>query len=114
MSLSALIISTIAIVPTILNLSASRAFPRHSKGEHHVKKGTHRNRNGRDKQGQFKESVDVGRSLSADQRHKAEHEAKPGRATKATASPSEIASYNVNGVKTCSIEAMQAPSRTTP
>jgi hypothetical protein len=36
----------------------------------------------RDKQGQFKESVDVGRSLSADKRHKAEHEAKPGEGDK--------------------------------
>ncbi|WP_337269884.1 hypothetical protein [Oryzifoliimicrobium ureilyticus] len=32
----------------------------------------------RDAEGRFKESVDVGRSLSADKRHKAEHDAKPG------------------------------------
>ena len=32
----------------------------------------------RDEQGQFKESVDVGRSLSQDQRQHAKHEAKPG------------------------------------
>jgi hypothetical protein len=32
----------------------------------------------RDEQGQFKESVDVGRSLSADKRHKAKTIAKPG------------------------------------
>ncbi|AGS24435.1 hypothetical protein [Rhizobium etli] len=32
----------------------------------------------RDDKGRFKESVDVGRSLSADRRRHAEHEAKPG------------------------------------
>ena len=32
----------------------------------------------RDEDGKFKESVDVGRSLSADKRHKAKTEAKPG------------------------------------
>lgn len=32
----------------------------------------------RDEKGQFKESVDVSRSLSADRRHKAKNEAKPG------------------------------------
>lgn len=32
----------------------------------------------RDEDGRFKESVDVGRSLSADKRHKAESDAKPG------------------------------------
>jgi hypothetical protein len=32
----------------------------------------------RDAKGQFKESVDVGRSLSADKRQKAKHDAKPG------------------------------------
>lgn len=31
----------------------------------------------RDTKGQFKESVDVGKSLSADKRHKAKTEAKP-------------------------------------
>lgn len=31
----------------------------------------------RDEEGRFKESVDVGRSLSADKRHEAKHEAKP-------------------------------------
>ncbi|MCW5712388.1 MULTISPECIES: hypothetical protein [Rhizobiaceae] len=32
----------------------------------------------RDEKGQFKESVDVSRSLSADRRQKAKNEAKPG------------------------------------
>ncbi|MDQ0301691.1 hypothetical protein [Ancylobacter polymorphus] len=32
----------------------------------------------RDEAGRFKESVDVGRSLSQDRRKQAEHEAKPG------------------------------------
>jgi hypothetical protein len=32
----------------------------------------------RDEQGRFKESVDVGRSLSADRRQHAKHTAKPG------------------------------------
>ena len=32
----------------------------------------------RDEKGQFKESTDVGRSLSADKRQKAKNEAKPG------------------------------------
>lgn len=32
----------------------------------------------RDEDGKFKESVDVGRSLSADKRHEAKSEAKPG------------------------------------
>jgi hypothetical protein len=36
----------------------------------------------RDEKGQFKESVDVGRSLSADKRHEAKHEAKPGEGDK--------------------------------
>jgi hypothetical protein len=36
----------------------------------------------RDEDGKFKESVDVGRSLSADSRHKAEHDAKPGEGDK--------------------------------
>jgi hypothetical protein len=36
----------------------------------------------RNEQGQFKESVDVGRSLSADKRHKAKHDAKPGQGDK--------------------------------
>ncbi|NRF10599.1 hypothetical protein [Agrobacterium pusense] len=31
----------------------------------------------RDEKGQFKESVDVGRSLSTDKRHKAKYDAKP-------------------------------------
>lgn len=31
----------------------------------------------RDEDGKFKESVDVGRSLSADKRHKAKNDAKP-------------------------------------
>jgi hypothetical protein len=36
----------------------------------------------RDGQGRFKESVDVSRSLSADRRHDAKHEAKPGEGDK--------------------------------
>ncbi|MEB2846739.1 hypothetical protein GAO09_10865 [Rhizobiales bacterium RZME27] len=36
----------------------------------------------RDEQGQFKESVDVSRSLSADKRHEAQHKAKPGEGDK--------------------------------
>jgi hypothetical protein len=36
----------------------------------------------RDKEGKFKESVDVGRSLSADKRHDAKNEAKPGEGDK--------------------------------
>ncbi|OWW04519.1 hypothetical protein ATY81_00525 [Rhizobium sp. R72] len=32
----------------------------------------------RDEKGQFEESADVGRSLSADKRRKAKHDAKPG------------------------------------
>ena len=32
----------------------------------------------RDEKGQFKESVDVGRSLAADRRQHAKHESKPG------------------------------------
>lgn len=33
----------------------------------------------RDENGQFKQEVDVGRSLAADRRHKAKTEAKPGQ-----------------------------------
>ena len=47
-----------------------------------INTGTNKRYVRRDKQGQFKESVDVGRSLSADKRHKAEHEAKPGEGGK--------------------------------
>ncbi|WP_455273550.1 hypothetical protein [Rhizobium herbae] len=36
----------------------------------------------RDEDGKFKESVDVGRSLSADKRHKATKDAKPGEGDK--------------------------------
>ncbi|MCM2457592.1 hypothetical protein HGO37_19515 [Rhizobium sp. CG4] len=36
----------------------------------------------RDEKGQFSESVDVGKSLSADKRHDAKHEAKPGEGDK--------------------------------
>ena len=32
----------------------------------------------RDEEGRFKESDDVGRALSADKRHKAEHDVRPG------------------------------------
>ncbi len=47
-----------------------------------INTGTNKRYVRRGKQGQFKESVDVGRSLSADKRHKAEHEAKPGEGDK--------------------------------
>ena len=47
-----------------------------------INTGTNKRYVRRDKQGQFKESVDVGRSLSADKRHKAEHEAEPGEGDK--------------------------------
>lgn len=33
----------------------------------------------RDEQGRFKSEVDEGKSLSADRRHKAKHDAKPGQ-----------------------------------
>ena len=36
----------------------------------------------RDVDGKFKESVDVGRSLSADKRHDAKNDAKPGQGDK--------------------------------
>ena len=36
----------------------------------------------RNEQGQFKESVDVGRSLSADKRHDAQNDVKPGQGDK--------------------------------
>ncbi|MCT7667382.1 hypothetical protein [Shinella kummerowiae] len=36
----------------------------------------------RDEEGKFKESVDVGRSLSADKRHDAKHDTKPGEGDK--------------------------------
>lgn len=36
----------------------------------------------RDEAGKFKESVDVSRSLSADARHNAKHDAKPGQGDK--------------------------------
>lgn len=36
----------------------------------------------RDEDGEFKESVDVGRSLSADKRQKAKYDAKPGEGDK--------------------------------
>ncbi len=36
----------------------------------------------RDEDGKFKESVDVGRSLSADKRHKAKNDANPGEGDK--------------------------------
>ncbi|MBD0416848.1 hypothetical protein [Oryzicola mucosus] len=36
----------------------------------------------REKDGKFKESVDVSRSLSADARHKATHDARPGEGDK--------------------------------
>ncbi|AWM24054.1 hypothetical protein AOX55_0000777 [Sinorhizobium fredii CCBAU 25509] len=36
----------------------------------------------RDEDGKFKESVDVGRSLSSDKKQKAKHDAKPGEGDK--------------------------------
>lgn len=36
----------------------------------------------RDKEGKFNERVDVSRSLSADARHRAKHDAKPGQGDK--------------------------------
>jgi hypothetical protein len=42
----------------------------------------------RDDHGRFKESVDVSRSLSADKRHKAKHEAKPGEGDRGDRKPS--------------------------
>jgi len=44
--------------------------------------GTDKRYGRRDEKGQFKESVDVGRSLSADKRHKARTVAKPGEGDK--------------------------------
>jgi hypothetical protein len=44
--------------------------------------GTHKRYVRRDEQGQFKQSVDVSRSFSADARHDAKHEAKPGQGDK--------------------------------
>jgi hypothetical protein len=41
----------------------------------------------RDEQGQFKESVDVGRSMSADKRHQAKNDAKPGQGDKGDHQP---------------------------
>ncbi|KOF22351.1 hypothetical protein AC244_02075 [Ensifer adhaerens] len=51
-----------------------------------INTGTDKHYVRRDKEGQFKESVDVGRSLSADKRQKAKTVAKPGEATRATSS----------------------------
>ncbi len=41
----------------------------------------------RDEQGQFKESDDVGRSLSADRRHQSEKISKPGQGDKGDRAP---------------------------
>ena len=43
-----------------------------------IETGTDKRYVRRDEKGQFKESVDVSRSLSADRRHNAKNEAKPG------------------------------------
>ncbi len=43
----------------------------------------------RDEKGQFKESVDVGRSLSADKRQKAKSVAKPGEGDKGDHRPAK-------------------------
>ncbi|WP_064713492.1 hypothetical protein [Rhizobium bangladeshense] len=44
--------------------------------------GTHERYVRRDEEGRFEESVDVGRSLSADKRHNAKNDAKPGEGDK--------------------------------
>ena len=44
--------------------------------------GTYKRYVRRDEHGRFKESVDVGRSLSADKRHDAQKDAKPGEGDK--------------------------------
>lgn len=88
MSLSALFISAIAIVPTILKPLRISCVSTALKKESDMSKrevidtGSDKRYVRRDMQGQFKQSVDVGRSLSADKRHKAEHEAKPGEGDK--------------------------------
>jgi hypothetical protein len=88
MSLSALFMSAIAISPTILKplriSCVSTALEKESNMSKRelIDTGTDKRYVRRDKQGQFKESVDVGRSLSADKRHTAEHEAKPGEGDK--------------------------------
>jgi hypothetical protein len=51
--------------------------------------GTNKRYVRRDEKGQFKESVDVGRSLSADKRHKAKTVAKPGEGDKGDHRPAE-------------------------
>ncbi len=47
-----------------------------------IDSGTDKRHVRRDEQGEFKEGVDVSRSLSADARHDAKHEAKPGKGDK--------------------------------
>lgn len=47
-----------------------------------IETGTDKRYVRRDEDGKFKESVDVGRSLSADKRHDAKTDAKPGEGDK--------------------------------
>jgi hypothetical protein len=51
--------------------------------------GTNKRYVRRDEKGQFKESVDVGRSLSTDKRHKGKTVAKPGEDDKGDHRPAE-------------------------
>jgi hypothetical protein len=44
--------------------------------------GTDKRHVRRDESGKFKQSVDVGRSLSSDKKQKAKHDAKPGQGDK--------------------------------
>ena len=44
-----------------------------------INTGTDKRYDRRDEHGRFKESVDVGRSLASDQRHKAKHESGKGQ-----------------------------------
>ena len=55
---------------------------RGSNDREHIDTGTDSRYVRRDEKGQFKESDDVGRSLSADRRRDAEHEAKKGQGDK--------------------------------
>jgi hypothetical protein len=52
---------------------------RGSNDREQIDTGTDKRYVRRDDQGKFKESDDVGRSLSADRRHDAEHETKKGQ-----------------------------------
>jgi hypothetical protein len=88
MSLSALFISGIVIAANLLKPLRISCVSTALKKESDMSKrelidtGSDKRYVRRDTQGQFKQSVDVGRSLSADKRHNAEHEAKPGEGDK--------------------------------